>query len=129
MTQFARQTDDKTGENSATMSIDSPAVVTMTDLDTIGMTSVTFTQGISVTGGGESTGPAAPTKPDEYEAICHAVFHPLDLPGALPNGVWVGSIRDKIDDAFGDCSAHEDGGAQIYYRFGAALVGPVTFPV
>lgn len=63
MTQFLRQTDENTGVDSATMSIDSPSVVTMTNLDTMGMTSVTFQQGISVTGGGTNA-PATPAQPD-----------------------------------------------------------------
>ncbi len=101
--------------------------MTLTDLDTLGLTSVTFQQGISVGGGGSGVDvPAAPSQPDEYFAICDAQFHPPEMPGALPNGVWVGPARERADEAFFDRDAHEDGHARVMYRMGTALVGPIN---
>jgi hypothetical protein len=128
MAELKKQKDDKTGANSAFMSVDSPQTVTMTDLDTLGMTYVTFQQGISVSGGASSVDTNAAPQPDEYRAMCTVRFHPPEMPGALPNGVWVGPARENVDDAFGDCQAHEDTVAQIMYRVGAALVGPIANP-
>jgi hypothetical protein len=124
MAELKKQKDDKTGANSAFMSVDSPQTVTMTDLDTLGMTSVTFQQGVSVGGGGGSASTPDPP-PDEYLAMCDAVAHPLDMPGVQPNGVWVGAFHDNAQDAFNDVAVHEDGFAKVMYRMGAALVGPI----
>ena len=124
MVQFQKQSDEKTGVNSAFMSVDSPQTVTMTDLDTMGMTSVTFQQGVTVGGGGGPDSSPA-TQPDEYVAMCDAVAHPLDMPGVQSTGVWVGAFHDNSQDAFDDASLHEDGFAKVMYRMGAALVGPI----
>jgi hypothetical protein len=60
--------------------------------------------------------------------MCDAQFHPPEMPGALPNGVWVGPFRDSVRDAFNDSARHEDGSAKVMYRMDAALVGPIMGP-
>src|SRR5262245_34037190 len=90
---------EHTGAEIALLSIDSPGVVTLTDLDTLGLTSVMFQQGISAGGGGGGFEPPPPAPTDEYFAICDDNFHSADLPGALPNGVWIGPSRERADEA------------------------------
>ena len=109
----------------ALLSVDSPGVVTFTDLDTLGLTSVTFETGVSVGGGGGGE-PAQPP-PGEYYALCDARFHSADE-GGLSNGVWVGASHDEARDAFNDADAHEDGNARVMCRVGGVLLGPLNRP-
>jgi hypothetical protein len=129
MAEIKKQKADKTGADSAFMSVDSPQTVTMTDLDTLGMTSVMFQQGFSVGGGGGgAVDTSAAPSADQYYALCNTVFHPPEMPGAQPNGVWLGFARDTAEEAFFDAGTHEDGGAVVMYRVGSVIVGPVTNP-
>ncbi len=116
---------EHTGNEVALLSIDSPVVVTLTDLETAGLTSVTFPDGISV-GGGGGTGEPVPAKHEEYFAICDGQFHAADMEGALPNGIWMGPARERAIDAFGDRDGHQDGGARVMYKVGSALLGPIN---
>ncbi len=117
---------EHTAAEIAILSIDSPGVMTLTDLDTLGLTSVTFQQGLATGGGGGGFEPPPPAPTDEYFAIRDDNFHPADLPGALPNGVWLGPSRERADEAAVDRDSHEDGHARVMYRMGSTLVGPIN---
>ncbi len=108
----------------AILSIDSPGTVTATDLETLGLTSVTFSTGIAVGGGGGSEPPPADLA--DYVAICDAVFHSPDVLGALPGGVWMGNFHDDAREAFSEAAAHEDGFAVVKCRVGQVLLGPIN---
>lgn len=113
---------EHTAAEIAILSIDSAQSVTFTDLESLGLTSVTFEVGISAGGGGggSEVGPL-----EQYAALCDAQFHPADMPGALPNGVWMGPFHESPGPAFDDAGAHEDGLAHVVRKLGATLIGPV----
>ena len=79
------------------------------------------------TGPGRAGGePPPPPKPDQLVTICSARFHPPDMLGALPNGAWMGAVRERFEEALLDVHAHEDGGASVFLSVGAVFIGPIT---
>jgi hypothetical protein len=71
--------------------------------------------------------PTSSTSPSQFGAVCDVQFHPADMPGALRNGIWMGGLRDHVDDAFADRDQHEDGGAYVMlYVGGTSMFGPIV---
>jgi hypothetical protein len=60
-----------------------------------------------------------------YAAICDRVFHSGDVPGALPDGIWTGSLQPDYSQALTEAQSHEDGLAYVVVYVGDVLVGPV----
>lgn len=125
------KTEPETVEQSAQLGVDSPETVGFTDLSTLGLTSVQFSQG--VTGGGSDGGGAGigTVQPPVYAALCTAVVHDPAFydPGHVqPNGAWVGELRTELDQAQFDVSGHDDLQAYLCIQVGTNLIGPYTPP-
>jgi hypothetical protein len=108
----------RTIEVSPLLSIDSPMVVLTLEGDDEPVD--------TGTGGGGDEPPPPPKQPQHLVAVCRAQFHPPDMKGALPNGAWMGTDRERFEDALGDVQGHEDGGAFVFLSVGGVFIGPVT---
>jgi hypothetical protein len=132
MARFVGQPEKQaeTVDSSVLLGLDSPETIGFTDLSTLGMTGVQFSQGVvggGVSGGGDP-GPA-PDQPAAYAAMCVAVVHDPAAyePGHVqPNGVWVGELRTDLGQAQFDVSGHDDLQAYLCRQVGTNLVGPYS---
>jgi hypothetical protein len=39
---------------------------------------------------------------------------------------WMGTDRERFEDALGDVQGHEDGGAFVFLSVGGVFIGPIT---
>lgn len=132
MAKLVRQpkTEAETVEQSAQLGVDSSETIGFTDLSTLGLTAVQFSQGVGgvLTSDGGGTGSV---EPPMYAGLCTAVVHDPAFyePGHVqPNGAWVGELRAELDQAQFDVSGHDDLRAYLCLQIGTNLVGPYTPP-
>ena len=120
-----RQKQEEVIEGSTVLAVDSSETATMTDLGTLGLTGLQFSQG--VTGGRDGGGSPGSVQPPQYAPMCTAVVHdPAFYENVQPNGAWVGDVRDNVDDAQFDVSGHDDLRAFLCIQIGTNLIGPYT---
>lgn len=118
----------KTVDVNPHLSVDSPMVVWF--VESLEGITATDLEGIV-----DSAGSGVGETPDlsahaTFVAICKDVFHPPEVPGALPNGGWVADFRENEAEAFADAAGHDavahDGPhAIVMMSMGAALIGPI----
>jgi hypothetical protein len=119
----------KTVEVNPHLSVDSPMVAWFVE-SLEGITSEDLEGIVDAPGGGVGTAPDLSTHAT-FVAVCRDVFHPSEVPGALPNGGWMGNVREQAGDAFGeaaghDAEAHDGPHAIVLMSMGASLIGPIN---
>ena len=126
------------------LGFDSPMVIWLTDLESLGLRDVVFKTGGGAGTSGGGTGapdpavsvepPPPPPEPvvepepepePEYVAVCEEAPHPPETPGALADGRWVGSLFRDFESAQAEASAHEHGSAFVALYVQGAFIGPV----
>ena len=114
-------------QDSTLLAVDTSEVLVLVHLGTLGLTGVQFSQGL--VGGGVPDGGVSPSdgQPPQYAAMCTAVVHdPALYSYVQPNGVWVGDLRNDLEQAQFDVSAHDDLQAFLCISVGTNLMGPYT---